>query len=361
MNSNNLYVSFVHGYEGEVSPEDNREQIRPALWRISENGQQNIYSYPFPRNKTDFQVVEPLLVGEPPLESAEDFEKKLPRFGLMGMEQFDNKFYAGAYNGIYEIDKSDLSLKRFISHRLMMDLHGVHADEKGLIHILTSKDTVVLTDYNGEITDYFEIDRELNVFKDDSILDTDWRFISKLYRGSCGNFHFNNVQRIGNKIWLTSRSMNCFIVVDMESKKASLKVMNLSTPSLLHDGVIVDDKFYFTSIDGKILIAEDSEGTEETCQEKTDYMHLYNRDLVARLIRLDETELGREPNWCRGIAVKGDKIYTTIDGRYGSDLSFGLLSITHQEEIIDHIRLNWSQIGDESKIRYVTGFDIIVD
>ena len=57
-------------------------------------------------------------------------------------------------------------------------------------------------------------------------------------------------------MWLTSRNCNCLVAVDLKTKKAQLRTMNLSTPALIHDGVKKDQKFYFTSIDGKILIAE---------------------------------------------------------------------------------------------------------
>ena len=44
--------------------------------------------------------------------------------------------------------------------------------------------------------------------------------------------------------------------MNLKTKKAQLRTMNLSTPALIHDGVKKDRKYYFTSIDGKILIAE---------------------------------------------------------------------------------------------------------
>ena len=36
-------------------------------------------------------------------------------------------------------------------------------------------------------------------------------------------------------------------------------------------------------------------------------INLFNRDLVAKIIRINETDFG-EPNWCRGIAVSEGKI-----------------------------------------------------
>ena len=61
-------------------------------------------------------------------------------------------------------------------------------------------------------------------------------------------------------------------------------------------------------------------------REEIEQIDKFSRDLVCELIRLEETDYGHEPNWCRGITFD-DKIFVTIDGRYGSDLSFGLLGI----------------------------------
>jgi len=358
---NNVLVSFVHGYEGLLDIEEDSQLVRPAILNIKDKGESEILSYPFPRNPLDFSLIDNYIKGEPPLENAVNFDKKLPRFGLTGLDEHGEYYYAGSTNGIYEINKSDLSLNKLITHRLMMDLHGIHADEKGLIHILTCKDTIVMSDYDGNITEYFEIDRNLNVFVNNEIMETDWRFISKMHRGSCGNFHFNNVQRIGDKIWLTSRSLNCFILVDTVEKTATIKAMNFCTPALIHDGVIRDDKFYLTSVDGKIFIVEDSYGTEKTSQEAANCMHLYNRDLVAKLIRLDDKKsLGREPNWCRGMALRDDSIFTTIDGRYDTELAFSAIEINHEGEVLNSHKLQWSEVGDADKIRYVTGFDVLV-
>ena len=87
-----------------------------------------------------------------------------------------------------------------------------------------------------------------------------------------------------------------------------------------------NNEYYFTSIDGKIIIASDPKSQNLT-QEKKLNIDKFSRDLVCELIRLEETDYGREPNWCRGITCFDDKIFVTIDGRYGSDLSFGLLGI----------------------------------
>ena len=123
-----------------------------------------VYKYPFPRNVSDFYNYKSIISGNMPLQSAEDF-KKLPRFGLTGLVQYKNYLYAGSWNGVYEISKYDLSLKRIITNNMMNDMHGIWVDENFIITILTGKDTIVLSDFNGKIIDHFTIANDLTVFK----------------------------------------------------------------------------------------------------------------------------------------------------------------------------------------------------
>jgi len=352
----NIITTFVHGYQNlHINlPEKNR----PALWRICDNKNQ-IFSYPFPRNPEDFIALDSFIVGERPLKSAVSF-KKLPRFGLTGLIKCGEYIYAGSWNGVYEINANSYELKRIISHRLMNDCHGICISDNMILTVLTCKDTVVFTDLSGSIIQHFTIQNDLTVVENKELTEVDWRFIGKQYRGSIGRWHFNYIQKIGNEIWLTSRNANAFVVIDLHTMKACMRLMSLPTPVLLHDGLEKHGKFYFTSIDGKILIAEDGIKTNKTQQEYVENLHLFDRDLVAKIIRLNETSLKREPNWCRGIDVYQDLIFVTIDGRYDSDLSFGVLVLKENGDIVSHYRLPWKTVGLESEIRFVTGFDICV-
>lgn len=358
MDNQKILVNFVHGYNNNDI--DLPKSLKPALWEIKKETQK-IHKYPFPRNPKDFQELESLIVGESPSRHQNNF-KKLPRFGLTGMSIKDNFVYSGSWNGVYEIDQSSCQLKRIISHSLMSDLHGIFATKDYLITVLTCKDTVVFTDYSGKVIDHFTVSPNLDVYKDDNLEDIDWRFISKQFRGSCGFWHFNYVQKIENEIWLTSRNANSFVVVDLTKKLATMRLMNLCTPVLLHDGTKIDDKYHFTSIDGKIIIAHEKNLSPdvENNWEKPNNLNLYNRDLNAHVIRINETNYGREPNWCRGLSINNDAIYVTIDGRYDSDLSFGILKVSSKINASEVARLHWKEIDDEYKIRYVTGFDLEV-
>jgi len=357
MSQPNIIVSFLHGYE-DLKLNIPGEQ-RPALWKLDNDNENKVFSYYFPRNPQDFKQVMNVFEGVKPLSNAKDF-KKLPRFGFTGLQKFNNNIYAGSWNSIYEIDDKTYSLKTIISNQLMHNIHGLHVDENGIIYSLSSKDTVVHCDFNGNIINHLSIGNDLNVRHLPELEKIDWRFLSKMHQGSSGYWHINHVQRFGNEIYLTSRTTSCFIVLNLITQKAYLRTMNFFTPNLIHDGLSYKSNYYFTSIDGKIIIAKEAgDSTWDVQKEIANEIFLFNRDLVTKVIRLEETSLGRKPNWCRGIACINDRIYVTIDGRYDTDLSFGLLELDINGTIYSNQRLKWSEIADESKIRYVTGFGIL--
>jgi hypothetical protein len=260
---------------------------------------------------------------------------------------------------VYVIRTSDYALERIITNPLMNDMHGIWADENCVITMLTGKDTVVISDLEGKVMDHFAVGNDLTVYRDDSLSDADWRFLSKQFRGATGLWHFNYVQRFGDELWLTARNVGAFIVVNLRTRKAHMRTMNQKTAVLLHDGVHHDGEFYFTSIDAKIIIAAEAAKAHFNPREQVDSVEMFTRDLICEVIRIRETAYGREPNWCRGIACRGDEMYVTIDGLYGSELSFGLLGLKRSGEVVFERRLRWDEIGNEKDLKYVTGFDVI--
>lgn len=351
-----IAVSFVHGYT-ELDYNVGKEKL-PALWIHDPSGRGTVHEYPFPRNVSDFSEYRDIISGHMPLTSAQDF-KKLPRFGLTGLAQ-DGKFlYAGSWNGVYKIRKSDYEIESFVTNHLMNDMHGIWADSECIVTILTGKDTVVISDHDGKIIDYFAVDNYLSVYTDTKIEQIDWRFLSKQFRGATGVWHFNYVQKFGDEIWLTARNINAFIVVNIKTRKAHIRSINQKTVVLLHDRCHYKGEYYFTSIDGKIVIASEAASASFEFREWIDNIASFSRDMVSEVIRLDETEFGREPNWCRGIECIDDVMYVTVDGRYDTDLSFGLLGLKRNGEKVLERRLQWKDIGSEKDLRYVTGFDVV--
>ena len=355
-----IISSLVHGYKNLKNSLD--ELKRPGLFIIRYK-KKEIKKYIFPRNPYDFKKNYKIISGEMPNKSIPNF-KKLPRFGLTGLYKFKNYIYCGSWNSIYKINFKNFELEKIISNRLMCDIHGIFVNKDFIIHALTAKDTIVFTDHKGNVINYFTINPQLKIFKDKKLLQNDWRFISKQFKGSTGFFHFNYIQynQKRNELWITCRNINCFIVVDLHAKKAKLKTMNLSTPALIHDGVKYKEKFYFTSVDGKILIAKkNSSKIIQHNREAIKDIKKFNRDLIVEIIRLDDKNiLGREPNWCRGIAVDQKHLLLNIDGRYDTKLRYTVIKLDKKNfNLLEKYHFNWSDAGDQKNIRYCTGFDII--
>jgi len=350
-----IVASFVHAYD-DIDYKIEKEKL-PALVVHDSSNKTSVHNYPFPRNISDFYDCKSIISGLMPLQNTENF-KKLPRFGLTGLAQCRNNLYAGSWNAVYEISKSDFSLKCIITNQMMNDLHGIYVDKEYIITVLTGKDTVVFSDFDGKIIDHFTIGNDLTVYKSINLENIDWRFLSKQFRGATGIWHFNYVQRFGNEIWLTARNLGAIIVVNIKTLKAHIRTINQKTVIMLHDGLYYNDEYYFTSIDGKIIIASEAKKAKFNPREEIESLHNFSRDMVCELIRLEETEFGKQPNWCRGIACNKDEMYITVDGLYGSDISFGLVGLKRTGEKIFETRINWHEIGKVDFLRYVTGFDV---
>lgn len=349
--------SFVHEYADDEYTVP--EPKVPALWHYDDSVD-SIHSYPFPRNISDFDRNEDLIVGEAPKADAVNFNR-LPRFGFTGLATTPEWLYAGSWNGIYEINKSNFKLNRILSHRLMNDIHGIWTDGEVIISTLPGKDTIVFTDMNGSIVDHFSVDTELNVYKNDSLMEYDWRFLSKQYRGSTGKYHFNYLQKRGNEIWLTSRNLCCFVVVDTTQMTAKLRTISYKTPAEIHDGVWHDDGYvYLTSVDGKVFRVGSAEEVPYTPFDDVDVDYLFDRDLYPSKIRLEQTEFGREPNWCRGISLEDEQIFLNVDGRYGTR-HYSVIEVDWEGTLHNSRKLDWKEVGNEHEIRYVTGFDLLLD
>lgn len=349
-------ISFVHGYHNLKKNIIDRK--RPALLEISKK-KLITHSYHFPRNPDDFFKHESFITGVMPKSNLKNF-KKLPRYGFTGISKLDDNIFCGSWNGIYKIDANNFKLKTIISNKLMSDIHGIHVTKGYIISVLTCKDTVVFTDFEGNIINHFTINKNLKIIKNKKLEKIDWRFISKQFRGSTGFFHFNHVyQKNEKELWLTSRNLNSFIVVNLKKMKAELKTISLSTTALIHDGFHYKKKIYLTSIDGKILITEDN---KKKTIEKVDDYKLYNKGLSCELLRLNKETIGKDPNWCRGIKVKNNTAYVLIDGRYDTKLRFSLLEINLKtKKLLKTTHYDWKYFQkNEKAIRYCSGFDIII-
>ncbi|MBX3374622.1 MAG: hypothetical protein KF817_12390 [Phycisphaeraceae bacterium] len=353
-------VSFVHGYrpDAPVPP----DIVRPALWIVGDGARDAVRALPFPVAPADFARVP--LSGEVP-RSTDPFESA-PRFGLTGLARRPGVILAACWNGIWELDARDATPRRFLSNRFTCYLHRIAASPDRIIGAMPFLDLVVEMDPDGRVLDRYVVTRSLRLDRSARSVpdDVDFRFVSKPWAGPTGHFHFNAVHLHGESVFLLSRNLSALIEIRPGARRARLHAIALRTPACLHDGDVFEDRFHFTSIDGKILIAAPAPRHDR---------RRFRSALPTEVIRLGE----RERNWCRGLAVDARGIHVTVDGRYDTELSFGLLHVAHAGRpapapepvqaaerdlaaVVDERRFRWTRAGAEDALRFVTGFDILL-
>ena len=196
-------VSFVHGFkEGALVGTDAKPV--PAL-RAIEGHEVECYSYLFPFGSDHFEMLPCPVLGEMPGRVALD---EAPRYGFTGLEREAGKLFAGSWNGIYRLNGKTREPEAFLSNRYTRYLHRFHVDEERIITALGFNDTIVIMDHEGQVQELLRVDASLRVERVKREEGVDFRFITKPWTGATGFFHFNNVQVIGDEIWLTARNIS---------------------------------------------------------------------------------------------------------------------------------------------------------
>jgi len=357
-------VSFCHAYNDEI---ETQRSTAPALVVIDENKFQtkSIINLTFPRNPDDFasDKIQTSIYGDnTEIETIQAF-KHLPRFGVTGLCSSGAQLYCATWNGIYHLNKA-LKPIRFISNRMMSDLHGIDVHGDYIYSLSPALDLVLVSNkHTGKIVDYVQVGNQLNIYRDEKIKNYDWRFISKQRRGAVGLWHFNNITVNGDKIYLTSRLFSCLVELDLNMSSACLRSFNWDTPVMIHDGIpLQNGGFGFTSVDGKIIEANLPNKLDSSMSgmEQKGFSPLMRRDMNTLTTRLHNV-LGREVNWCRGLHedVTTNSWITTIDGRYDQERPyFQVMRLNRSDERYQLLKIGYDSCEFPRELRYMTGFDI---
>ena len=99
---------------------------------------------------------------------------------------------------------------------------------------------------------------------------------------------------------MTSRSASSFLVLNIKNNKCFILPIKHPTPTALHDGKIIKNNVYFTSVDAKILI----------------YKNFKNKFIIdnQKLILLDKSS---DNSWCRGVEVYNNYLFYQIYKKMG--------------------------------------------
>ncbi|MDH5377435.1 MAG: hypothetical protein OEX00_03830 [Gammaproteobacteria bacterium] len=180
----------------------------------------------------------------------------------------------------------ELKLQKTFSHPCFHNIHSVNVHENRLYVTSTGLDMVVVLDKDsGEILEYLNAEGKETWHRFSE--DVDYRKVhSTRPHDSHPNFVFWN----RGKPWVTRCTQED--AVDLTDVNSRIDISGPDKEISVHDGIVVGDKVYFTSVDGYIIIGDLN--THETLES----------------INLNEFEnYGPVRGWCRGLHVEGDTFY----------------------------------------------------
>lgn len=189
-------------------------------------------------------------------------------------------FYTCTHCEIVEINLSDFSFKNTFSDKSFNDLHDVFVDESGIYVANTGLDLVQHFSFE------YELLREFNLMSEDTwkVFDksVDYRFMTKMRGERKDRTHNNHIVKIDNEYYVT------------ELKNSALRNLNKNKYVITdisgnpHDGILRDDKIYFTTTNGKVDI----------------YSKKFEKLETIELTKFYKG--GDGIGWCRGIEVVDD-------------------------------------------------------
>ena len=193
----------------------------------------------------------------------------------------DGRLYTCTETEVMVYELPQFGLVHYVSLPLFNDVHHVRPTPAGNIAVANAGLEMVL-----EITPDGQVVNLWNVLGEDPWLRfdpaRDYRMVStKPHRA-----HPNFVFYIGTEPWATRFHQGD--AISLEQPGRSIQVSS----ERIHDGVLHDDHIYFTSVDGKIVIAD---ARSLQIAEIVDLTTLHE----------DRAVLG----WCRGVLVDGDCIW----------------------------------------------------
>ena len=192
----------------------------------------------------------------------------------------DHKLYACTSTEVLVYDLPAFRLVHYISLPCFNDLHHAYPSQRGtILVVVTGLDMVV------EVTTSGELVREWNVIGEDPWArfsrQTDYRLVptTKPHRS-----HPNHVFEIDDEVWVTRFQQRDAICLTRPGPRIDIGVQGT------HDGYVVDDRIYFTTVDGHVVIA-----SKKTLQvEETIDLNAFH----------SKTGSGQSPQilgWCRGL------------------------------------------------------------
>lgn len=224
------------------------------------------------------------------------------KLGFLGFTKYKNFYYFTSYAAIYKLNEK-FELVEILVSKYFVNLHAITIlnDKTYLPISLHEGDYLLIFDIKKIVLlEAYKVDLKLQLQKiNKNILKNE--LYKKNPKNSHGRLHFNFCSLINNHLFLTSRTINSLLKINL--KKKSTKIISVPTfsPILIHDGIFYKKSVFFTSIQGLILEYD----------LKEDLLKIKNRfDFSSN----DKTK----SNWCRGLDLDSKNIYYGNKGLYNS-------------------------------------------
>jgi hypothetical protein len=253
--------------------------VQRTARRLTDGGPNSWYEY---EKGLVLRVDPETLEVEPALEYVSPegtYAPESPQILFKSATAVDNVLYACTQTEVVLFDLPSLRQIGHISLPCFNDVHHVRPTPAGTLLVANSGLDMAL-----------EMTREGDVVRVFGTLDDDpWEHFSRSIDYRLGvntkphRSHPNHVFYVGTEPWATRFQQRDAISLEDPSRRIPLDLERV------HDGLVADDRIYFTSVDGKVLIAD---ATSLAVEQVIDLTKCHDRsDLLG---------------WCRSIAVEGD-------------------------------------------------------
>ncbi|MBM7586928.1 hypothetical protein JOC86_003480 [Bacillus pakistanensis] len=193
----------------------------------------------------------------------------------------NQKLYVGTQTEVIVFNTQNFKSEKYISLPLFNDIHHVKPRKNGnLLVVNTGLEMVIELSANGKIINYW------NVLGEDPwgrfSKTTDYR---KVPTTKPHQSHPNYVFELNDEIWVTRCLQKDAICVTEPNKKITIG------RQLIHDGIVFNNKIYFTQVDGCIVIVN---------------ANTLEIEKVINLLNISGKD--KKLGWCRGIKPLNEDI-----------------------------------------------------
>ena len=186
---------------------------------------------------------------------------------------------------IYKVNYPSLAIEKVISHPCFQNIHSAHILEGLLWVTSTGLDMVIAIDpRSGEILKQYNAEHKPLWHRFSP--DVDYRKTHSTRPHAC---HPNFVFLHDAEYWVTRCTQEDAVTISTPSKR--INISGTDKTISVHDGIVIGDNCYFTSVDGCLVIAD------ILAQKVVNTIDICKRHDLGRL------------GWCRGLLIEDNIAY----------------------------------------------------